>query len=201
MLYLVVTPTKVLLFSKEETMMKFIEDKKVVIAILSVLGVFAVFSNTALADDNQTLIKKDQISVEATKVALSVSKEEKLAKYENAVSLSDRELKELLKLVGFEGQDLKEAWAIAKKESNGRPFAFNGNTKTGDSSYGIFQINMLGILGPDRREKFELDHNADLFNPVINAKIAYHMSDGGQDWTAWKGLTPRTKEWIAKFPQ
>lgn len=181
--------------------MKFIEDKKVVIAILSVLGVFAVFSNTALADDNQTLIKKDQISVEATKVALSVSKEEKLAKYENAVSLSDRELKELLKLVGFEGQDLKEAWAIAKKESNGRPFAFNGNTKTGDSSYGIFQINMLGILGPDRREKFELDHNADLFNPVINAKIAYHMSDGGQDWTAWKGLTPRTKEWIAKFPQ
>lgn len=201
MLYLVVTPTKVLLFSKEETMMKFIEDKKVVIAILSVLGVFAVFSNTALADDNQTFIKKDQISVEATKVALSVSKEEKLAKYENAVSLSDRELKELLKLVGFEGQDLKEAWAIAKKESNGRPFAFNGNTKTGDSSYGIFQINMLGILGPDRREKFELDHNADLFNPVINAKIAYHMSDGGQDWTAWKGLTPRTKEWIAKFPQ
>lgn len=181
--------------------MKFIEDKKVVIAILSVLGVFAVFSNTALADDNQTFIKKDQISVEATKVALSVSKEEKLAKYENAVSLSDRELKELLKLVGFEGQDLKEAWAIAKKESNGRPFAFNGNTKTGDSSYGIFQINMLGILGPDRREKFELDHNADLFNPVINAKIAYHMSDGGQDWTAWKGLTPRTKEWIAKFPQ
>ena len=34
--------------------------------------------------------------------------------------------------------------------------AYNGNSKTGDSSYGIFQINMLGNLGDDRKEKFEL---------------------------------------------
>ncbi len=104
-------------------------------------------------------------------------------------------------MVGFEGQNLKEAWAIAKKESNGRPLAFNGNTKTGDSSYGIFQINMLGMLGPDRRNKYDLDHNADLFNPVVNAQIAFHMSNGGENWSAWKGITPRTKEWIGKFPQ
>jgi len=102
--------------------------------------------------------------------------------------------------VGFEGQNLKKAWAVAKKESNGRPFAFNGNASTGDSSYGIFQINMLGMLGPDRRKKFELDHNADLFNPVLNAQIAFHMSNGGEDWRAWKGMTPKTLEWMAKFP-
>jgi hypothetical protein len=36
-----------------------------------------------------------------------------------------------------------------------RPMAYNGNRNTGDSSYGIFQINMLGKLGIDRKEKFE----------------------------------------------
>jgi hypothetical protein len=59
---------------------------------------------------------------------------------------------------------------------------------------------MIGMLGPDRRDKFELNHNADLFNPVLNAKIAYHMSNGGENWIAWKGITPRTKSWMAKFP-
>jgi hypothetical protein len=96
---------------------------------------------------------------------------------------------------------LKEAWAIAKKESNGQPIRFNGNTKTGDNSYGLFQINMISQLGPDRREKFNLRSNFDLLNPVTNAKIAYHMSNGGKNWSAWKGITAKTKIWIKKFPQ
>lgn len=124
-----------------------------------------------------------------------------LAKYANADHLTDVQLAHLLSVVGFEGQDLKEAWAIAKKESNGRPLAHNGNRNTGDNSYGMFQINMLGELGVDRREQFGLGSNAELLNPVVNAKIAYHMSNGGKDWTAWKGLTPKTKAWMAKFPK
>lgn len=123
-----------------------------------------------------------------------------LAKYENAYSLSDTQLVELLSAVGFTGKALREAWAIAKKETNGRPLAHNGNHKTGDNSYGIFQINMLGDLGPIRREQFGLKSNADLLNPVVNAKIAYHMSKGGKNWSAWKGITPRTKSWLKKFP-
>ena len=59
---------------------------------------------------------------------------------------------------------------------------------------------MLGMLGPDRRNKFDLQHNADLFNPVINAQIAFHMSNGGENWRAWKGITPKIREWIEKFP-
>jgi hypothetical protein len=59
---------------------------------------------------------------------------------------------------------------------------------------------MLGILGPDRRERFDLSSNAELFNPVLNAQIAFHMSDGGKDWSSWKGITPRTKEWLKSFP-
>ncbi len=134
-----------------------------------------------------------------------------LSYFENKTSLTDKELVELLQVVGFEGQDLKEAWAIAKKESNGRPLAFNGNTLTGDNSYGIFQINMINSLGEDRREKFELNHNADLFNPVTNVEIAFHMSNGGENWSSWhigKDAYTSTsgkhfakfKEWLAKFP-
>ena len=133
-------------------------------------------------------------------------KKETLEKFSNTVykaseMLTDKELLQLLKAVGFEGQALKMAWAVAKKESNGRPMAYNGNRKTGDSSYGIFQINMLGNLGDDRKEKFDLRSNVLLFDPVINAEITYYMTGGGKDWSSWKGLTPATKEWLAKFPQ
>jgi hypothetical protein len=115
--------------------------------------------------------------------------------------LTDQQLVELLSAVGFTGQDLKEAWAIAKKESNGRPLAHNGNIKTGDNSYGMFQVNMLGELGVDRREQFGLKSNSDLLNPVVNAQIAYHMSNGGENWKAWKGTnSDKVKEWMSKFP-
>lgn len=176
------------------------KQKKAWLCILSLVGLFAPFSNSANADNTNNNLLTIEVPQIAPTGAFLVSNEEKLEKYENATSLTDRELKNLLHLVGFKGQKLKEAWAIAKKESNGRPFAFNGNTETGDTSFGIFQINMLGMLGPDRRDKYELDHNADLFNPVINARIAFKMSRGGEDWSSWKGITPRTREWIEKFP-
>jgi hypothetical protein len=43
--------------------------------------------------------------------------------------------------------------------------------------------------------------NAMLLDPVTNAQIAYYMSDGGKDWSAWKGMTPRAKEWLKSFPK
>jgi hypothetical protein len=121
--------------------------------------------------------------------------------YKHSEMLTDNELKDLLWSVGFEGNALKTAWAIAKRESNGRPMAYNGNSKTGDSSYGIFQINMIGNLANIRQEKFDLKSNKELFDPVTNAEITYYMSKGGTDWTAWKGLTPRAKEWLLRFPK
>jgi hypothetical protein len=179
-------------------MINFMKNNREVIGILSIVGLVGV--NSANAADNNLLIKTSVEAESATKVALSVSRDKLIKKYENAISLSDLELKQVLELVGFNGKDLKEAWAIAKKESNGRPLAFNGNVETGDSSYGIFQINMIESLGPARRDKFELKTNSDLFNPIKNAEIAYHMSKGGKDWSAWKGITPRTLEWMNKFP-
>ena len=143
--------------------------------------------------------------VEPSKQQLQLKKET-LEKFSNTVyktseMLSDTELKNLLKATGFEGVALKKAWAIAKTESNGRPMAYNGNRNTGDSSYGIFQINMLGNLGIDRKEKFELKSNILLFDPVINAEITYYMTQGGNDWSSWPSYNSgKMKEWLGKFP-
>jgi len=181
--------------------MNITQDKQKLIGILTIIVMAAQGLNAANASERNNLSTEIVVPVAlASQEAFSVSTEEKLKKFENKGSLTDGELKELLHLVGFRGSNLKEAWAVAKKESNGQPIRFNGNTDTGDSSYGIFQINMIGMLGPDRRDKFDLVTNSDLLNPVINAQIAFHMSNGGQDWSAWKGMTPRTKQWMSKFP-
>jgi hypothetical protein len=191
-------------------MIKFIERNKEIISTLSIVALVSVFSNAANATQElkTELSTKNNISLEqaqpletTSKEVFLVSKAKKLESFENKVSLTDLELKELLSLVGFKGKDLVVAWAVAKKESNGRPLAFNGNHKTGDSSYGMFQINMIDNLGPDRRTKFDLESNAELFNPVKNAEIAYYMTNGGEDWSSWKGITPRTKSWMSKFPK
>jgi hypothetical protein len=187
--------------------------------VLALLSLFIVLSSGAVAvaveNKVQEVVATEQV---ATKLEVRpvvevepVKKTKPLSYFENKTSLTDIELVWLLEAVGFEGQELKEAWAIAKKESNGRPLAFNGNTLTGDNSYGIFQINMINTLGDDRREKFDLDHNADLFNPVVNAQIAFHMSNGGEVWRSWhigKDAYTSTsgshyakfKQWLSKFP-
>ena len=155
-----------------------------------------LFANNTVVPANALLVKPK------TEVQL---KKETLEKYSNTVykpsmALSDEELKTLLWAVGFEGKALKTAWAIAKRESNGRPMAYNGNRKTGDSSYGIFQINMLGNLGDVRKEKFKLKSNVLLFDPTINAEITYYMTNGGTNWSAWKGLNQPAQKWLKSFP-
>lgn len=186
-------------------------DQKFLIGVLGLIFSVAIFANKANAFSSENNLSKQQEIKNSTAQAVflvskpkSLTKVDKnlqvLKKYQNATSLTDRQLKELLRAVGFRGEGLKKAWAVAKKESNGRPLAFNGNVKTGDSSFGLFQINMINMLGPDRREKFGLNFTAELMNPVINAQIAYHMSNGGNNWTAWNGITQRTKEWLSKYP-
>ena len=186
--------------------------------VLAILSLFVVITSTAAAvaveNKVQEVVATEQVATDRVRPVVEsepVKKTKPLSYFENKTSLTDIELVWLLEAVGFEGQDLKEAWAIAKKESNGRPLAFNGNTLTGDNSYGIFQINMINTLGDDRREKFDLAHNSDLFNPIVNAQIAFHMSNGGEVWESWhigKDAYTSTsgshyakfKEWLGKFP-
>lgn len=144
-------------------------NNSTILVVLLVASIFITHTDDANAIEAKRLVKV---------------KELKVAYYQTATHLSDSQLKEVLSMSGFKGQNLKKAWAIAKAESNGRPLAHSVSRKTGDNSYGIFQINMLGNLGEIRRDKYSIQ-NADLFNPLKNAEIAFKMTKGGTDWSSW----------------
>mgnify|MGYP003334445015 CR=1 FL=1 len=161
--------------------------------VIAVVMLFT-FGNTASA----LTVEKPLVKTEAQ------LKQEVLDKFSNQIyssseMLTDQELVALLKTVGFEGTGLKKAWAIAKRESNGRPLAHNGNKKTGDNSYGLFQINMIGNLGLERLKQFNLKSNEELFDPVTNAEITYYMTDGGTNWSSWKGLNRPAQVYYAMY--
>jgi hypothetical protein len=88
---------------------------------------------------------------------------------------------------GFDESILPVVVAIALAESSGNPSAYNGRPP--DASYGLWQINMYGNLGPARREQFNLSSNEDLFNPSINAAAAYAISNGGSNFRPWATYT------------
>ena len=132
---------------------------------------------------------------------------------EGAKQLTQHELVELLAAVGFEGKALKTAWSVVMRESRGRPIAHNKNANTGDNSYGLFQINMIGSLGVDRLAKFQdkigIAKTSDLLDPVANAKAAYYMTAGGKDWGSWglganaydgDAIEPAVTKWYTEFP-
>lgn len=86
---------------------------------------------------------------------------------------------------GFNPDAAVTMTAIALAESGGNPNAHNPNTGTGDNSYGLWQINMLGSMGPARRRQFAIANNNDLFDPTINARAAFETSVGGKNFTPW----------------
>jgi hypothetical protein len=86
--------------------------------------------------------------------------------------LSPREILALALTAGFSGdrEEAVIATAIALAESGGDPSAHNPDPP--DNSFGLWQINMIGDLGPDRRRKLGLSRNDELFDPSINARAA-----------------------------
>jgi hypothetical protein len=131
----------------------------------------------------------------------SISEPKKLLITDESTILTPEEIKSLLLISGFKGEALKIAFGIVMKESTGRPYAHNQNSNTGDNSYGLFQINMIGSLGPARREQFGLKDNEDLFNPLTNAAIAYIISEGGNDWGPWGGVSRKVINFMKDFPE
>lgn len=99
--------------------------------------------------------------------------------------MTQAELQQLAASVGFPDPAL--AAAVAMAESSGNPRAFNG--RGGDQSYGLWQINMIGALGPERRRAFGLSQNEDLFDPTVNARAALAISGGGTNWRPWGAYT------------
>jgi len=88
---------------------------------------------------------------------------------------------------GFRGEDLTIAVAVALAESGGDPRAHNPTPP--DDSYGLWQINVLGSLGPARRRELGLGSDRELFDPAVNAAAARRISGDGRSWTAWSTYT------------
>jgi hypothetical protein len=89
---------------------------------------------------------------------------------------------------GFRGDALTTAVAVALAESGGDPRAHNDTPP--DNSYGLWQINMLGNLGPARRDQFDIDSNRALFEPAENAESAKQVfDDAGGSWRPWSTYT------------
>lgn len=86
---------------------------------------------------------------------------------------------------GFSPNDAVTMTAIALAESGGNPDAYNGNVNTGDNSYGLWQINMIGNLGAPRRAQFGINDNNQLFDPATNAHAAYLVAGNGRSFAPW----------------
>jgi len=97
---------------------------------------------------------------------------------------SPTEIKGLAKEAGFPTEALSTISAIALAESAGNADAHN--SKPPDDSYGLWQINMLGKLGPARRKEYGIKTNAELFNAHTNAKAAYRVYvNAGRSFKPW----------------
>ncbi len=80
----------------------------------------------------------------------------------------------LLSRSGFEGEDLREAWAIVMRESGGREDAISVS-----NDLGLFQINTATWRGQPWFNRKEL------LTRKYNAKIGHLLSQGGRSWYSW----------------
>ena len=80
------------------------------------------------------------------------------------------QLQQILRQAGWPESLIVTMAAIGLAESSGNPTAHNPVPP--DDSYGLWQINMIGSLGPKRRAQYGLSSNADLYDPLTNARIA-----------------------------
>lgn len=81
------------------------------------------------------------------------------------------------------------AAAVGMAESGGNAQAHNTDASTGDNSYGYWQINMLGKMGPERLILFGIKSNDELFDAQTNARAMRILSANGQDFSPWSAYT------------
>jgi len=113
--------------------------------------------------------------------------------------LKAQEIASLLQQQGFDKEKIPTMTAIALAESGGRTQAFN---PTGlDKSYGLFQVNMYGGLGPARMKQFGLKSEKELFDPVTNIRAAKNIlgSQGLGAWSVYK--SGKYKEFLPQAQQ
>jgi len=104
------------------------------------------------------------------------------------VKIGMREYLQLGLQNGLSKEEAIEMAAVGMAESTGNSGVRNTNPNTGDDSYGLWQINMIGNLGPDRLRRYGLRSADDLKDPETNARVMAAMlrTDGKTAWGAYK---------------
>ena len=104
--------------------------------------------------------------------------------------LSPQQVKSLALNSGFTESQSDIVVKIARGESSFNPQAHNPDASTGDNSYGLMQINMLGDMGPERRKLFGIQTNEELKDPQTNMDAAFKIfqSQGFPAWTVYRNL-------------
>lgn len=105
-----------------------------------------------------------------------------------ARTYSTAQIAQGLKEAGFPEPIIPTMTAVIQAESGGNPFAHNPNASTGDNSYGLAQINMLGGMEAERMKQFGLRSKEQLFDPAINLRAAKQIYDQ-QGLGAWGAYT------------
>lgn len=95
------------------------------------------------------------------------------------------DLQQYLRAAGWPENLIVTMAAIGMAESKGNPRAHNPVPP--DDSYGLWQINMLGRLGPERRARFGIASNDALYDPLVNAKAAFsiYRQQGLRAWSTY----------------
>ena len=105
----------------------------------------------------------------------------------------------LLRQQGVAEDKIPTMTAIALAESSGNTQAFNPIGP--DKSFGLFQVNMHGGLGPARMKQFGLRSEQELFDPTVNARAAKQIL-GSQGLGAWTTYTSgKYKEFLPQAQQ
>lgn len=105
--------------------------------------------------------------------------------------LTAAQIKGLAQAVGFTDAQSSVMTAIAFAESSG--VTTKHNPIPPDDSYGLWQINMYGAMGPSRRQQFGITSNSQLYDVGVNAAAAkaIYGSQGFGAWSTYGGPTYR----------
>ena len=105
---------------------------------------------------------------------------------------------------GFRGANVREAWAIAMRESGGNPSSISTT-----QDYGLFQFNKAAHHSAPWWDSKRL------LTRSYNIGVAFRISKGGKSWKAWdlsgtgkflgnytsKSTGARYQFWYRQFPQ
>ncbi|NQU36509.1 MAG: hypothetical protein HQ526_02795 [Actinobacteria bacterium] len=91
-------------------------------------------------------------------------------------ALSPNQLKSVLQRAGFREPSIRTAYGIAMRESRGYPGIASKPNSNGTQDHGLFQINDV------HRSYIDFTN---IYDALYNAQVAYNMSSGGTNFSAW----------------